>query len=240
MIKKINCIVVDDEPLALKLIESYVLKTPFLNLVAKCRNALEALDVLNNESVDLIFLDIEMPNLTGMELSKMIKNEGVKVVFTTAYEQYAIEGYKVNAVDYLLKPFDYSEFVAASLKAKTLINSKESVSNPNDDYILVKADYKVQQIEVEDIIYIEGIKDYIKIHRASEKKAIMSLMSMKAVEEKLSSTKFMRVHRSYIVNLNKIKTIDKSRIVFDDVYIPVSTKYKEIFQEFLNKRFLTR
>ena len=234
---KINCIVVDDEPLALTLIEGYVDKTPFLNLVGKCRNAIEALEVLENKEVDLMFLDIQMPNLNGLELSRMVKND-VKLIFTTAFEKYAIEGYKVNALDYLLKPFDYNEFLSASLKAKNQIDhSKNIISN---DYILVKADYKVQQIDLRDILYIEGIKDYIKIHRTNNQSIVKSLMSMKAVEEKLPSNMFMRVHRSCIVNLNQIKIIEKSRIIFDKTYIPVSDKYKNGFQTFMTSRFLTK
>jgi DNA-binding LytR/AlgR family response regulator len=234
---KINCIIVDDEPLALKLIEGYVDKTPFLNLVGKCRNAMEALEVLENKEVDLMFLDIQMPNLNGLELSRMVKND-VKLIFTTAFEKYAIEGYKVNALDYLLKPFDYNEFLVASLKAKNKVSKvNETVS---EDYILVKSDYKVQQIDLRDILYIEGIKDYIKIHRTNNQPYIKSLMSMKGVEEKLPSTVFMRVHRSYIVNLNQIKIIEKSRIIFDKVYIPVSDKYKGEFQTFLSSRFLVK
>ena len=234
---KINCVVVDDEPLALKLIESYVEKTPFLNLVAKCRNAIEALEVIEKEDVDLLFLDIQMPNLNGLELSRMVKND-VKLIFTTAFEKYAIEGYKVNALDYLLKPFDYDEFLVASLKAKSQVSKvKETIS---EDYILVKSDYKVQQIDLRDILYIEGIKDYIKIHRTNNQSVVKSLMSMKAVEEKLPSSIFMRVHRSFIVNLNQIKTIEKSRIIFDKVYIPVSDKYKNEFQVFLSSRFLVK
>ena len=234
---KINCVVVDDEPLALKLIESYVEKTPFLNLVAKCRNAIEAIEVIEKEDVDLLFLDIQMPNLNGLELSRMVKND-VKLIFTTAFEKYAIEGYKVNALDYLLKPFDYDEFLVASLKAKTQVSKvKETIS---EDYILVKSDYKVQQIDLRDILYIEGIKDYIKIHRTNNQSVVKSLMSMKAVEEKLPSSIFMRVHRSFIVNLNQIKTIEKSRIIFDKVYIPVSDKYKNEFQVFLSSRFLVK
>lgn len=234
---KIKCIIVDDEPLALQLIEGYVLKTPLLELVSKCKNAIEAMEVLEKEEVDLIFLDIQMPNLNGMEFSRMIKND-VKIVFTSAFEKYAIEGYKVNAVDYLLKPFDYDEFLGATLKVSAQI--KNEVETVNDGFILVKADYKVQQIALRDIVYIEGIKDYIKIHRTGDQKVIMSLMSMKAVEEKLLARFFLRVHRSFIVNLNQIKTIEKSRIIFGKVYIPISDKYKNEFQEFLSSRFLKK
>lgn len=234
---RIKCVIVDDEPLALKLIEGYVDKTPFLQLVAKCRNAIEAMKVLEQHTVDLVFLDIQMPNLNGMEFSHIIKND-VKIIFTTAFEKYAIEGYKVNAIDYLLKPFDYDEFLQASLKANNQI--KNNYKSNSDDYILLKTDYKVKQIALKDILYIEGIKDYIKIHRTENQSVIISLMSMKAMEEKLPAHYFMRVHRSFIVNLNQIKTIEKSRIIFGETYIPVSDKYKNNFQTFLNSRFLSK
>ena len=235
----LTCIIADDEPLALELLHGYVEKTPFLELVQACSSAIETLEALNQRHIDLLFLDIQMPNLSGIELARSLK-EGPMIVFTTAFEQYAIEGYKVNAIDYLLKPFSFEEFLAASNKAKTLYQEKLNISAQNKkDYIFVKADYKVQKIDLANILYIEGIKDYVKIHlHEPEGKFVMSLISMKSVEAQLPQNQFMRIHRSFIVNLTKIKTIDRSRIVFGNVYIPISDKYKGGFQEFIKDQFL--
>lgn len=245
--EKIRCIIADDEPLALQLLASYVKKTPFLGLVNACHSAIEVLSCLeeSEEEVDLLFLDIQMPNLSGMQLAKTLGNEGPKIIFTTAFEQYAIEGYKVDAIDYLLKPFSFEEFLMSAQKAKRKLSEKSvqspAISNQEaifPNYIIVKSDYKLRQIPLDDISYIEGVKDYVKIHRKSENKFIMSLMSMKMLEANLPPEQFMRVHRSFIVNLNHIEVVERGMIVFGDVYIPVSDKYKEFFQQFLNQRFL--
>ncbi len=230
---KLPTIIADDEPFALDLLRSYVEKVPFLELIAACRSAVEVLDVLEQEEVDLLCLDIQMPSLSGMQLAKSLGNDGPKIIFTTAFEQYAIEGYKVNAVDYLLKPFSFEEFLQAAQKAKPKIEPQSA-----QDYIIVKSDYKLQQIALNDILYIEGLKDYVNIHRESNSKSLLTLMSMKKLEAKLPQAQFMRVHRSYIVNLNKIKVVERGNIVFDKTYIPVSDKYKEHFQAFLNQRFI--
>lgn len=235
---KINCIIVDDEPLALDLLEGYVHKTPFLNLVAKCSNAFEALEILDKEKIDLLFLDIQMPELNGLELSKTI-NKDSKVIFTTAFEQYAIEGFKVDALDYLLKPFNYEEFFKAANKAKNwfeLLKTKPA-EKEEENSIFVKSDYKIVKIDLNDILYIEGLKDYAKFYVQDQDKPIITLMSMKSLEEKLPNNKFMRVHRSFIVHLNKVETIERNRIVFGKEYIPISDKYKEAFQKFVNERF---
>jgi DNA-binding LytR/AlgR family response regulator len=237
--ERIDCIIADDEPIALDLLKGYVEKTPFLNLVKTCKNAFEVIEVLNSGSNTVIFLDIQMPGISGMQLAKMLQNKTL-VVFTTAYESYAIEGYKVNAVDYLLKPFNYDEFLAAAIKVKNqfeIIDNKPS-GITTDDFIIVKTDYKLQQIALNDIVYIEGLKDYIKIFRQDIEKPVMSLMPMKIIEEKLPADSFMRVHRSFIVNLNKIQTVERSKIIFGDTAIPVSDNYKEKFHEFISGRFL--
>lgn len=236
---KIRCIAIDDEPLALKQIKGYVEKTPFLELIASCKSAFEAMEVLANDTVDLLFVDIQMPDLTGMDFVKTL-NKDVKVIFTTAYEQYALEGFKVDAVDYILKPFGYDEFLKSANKAKEFFDLKEKADvtvESRDDYLFVKSEYKIRKIDLDDILYIEGLREYVKIHQ-KEEKPILSLISMKSLEEKLPGDKFMRVHRSFIVNLEKIKTVERSRIVFGDVYIPVSDQYKEKFQDFLNKNFI--
>jgi len=235
----INCIIVDDEPLSLDLLEGYVNKTPFLNLIARCNNAFEAIEVINNSRIDLIFLDIQMPDLSGIELSKTLQ-KGPKIIFTTAFEQYALEGFKVEALDYLLKPISYPEFLTAANKAKKWFDLTSNISTVEDEQnsIFVKSEYRLVKIELNKVLYIEGLKDYVKIVSEDQDKAVLSLMSLKSLETKLPVTKFMRVHRSYIVHLDKITTIERNRIVFGKTYIPIADKYKDTFQEFLSKRFL--
>lgn len=233
----IRCLLVDDEPLALDLLEGYVTKTPFLELAGRCSSAFQAMEILEEQKVDLIFLDIQMPGLTGLEFSRTLQ-EGPKVVFTTAFEQYAIEGFKVDALDYLLKPISYPEFLNAVNKAKRWFDHIElPVSHEARTSIFVKTDYKLVQIELSNILYIEGLKDYVKIYQEGAQKPVLSLMSMKVLEENLPDSRFMRVHRSFIVNLDKITTIERNRIVFGNEYIPISDNYKEKFQKFVNERF---
>ncbi|WP_292270162.1 LytTR family DNA-binding domain-containing protein [Butyricimonas sp.] len=222
----LNCLIVDDEPLALELLESYVSRTPFLHLVDRCDSAIKALSVIEETPVDLIFLDIQMPELNGLELSRLVGNK-VKIIFTTAFEQYAIEGFRVDALDYLLKPFNYSEFLRAATKALR--------THPAPESIFVKSDYKLVQVQLKDILYIEGLKDYIRI-QTEDGQGILTLMSMKSIEDFLPADTFVRVHRSYIVNMNKIKTIERNRIIFGKVYIPISDSYKDRFTELLDKR----
>ncbi len=217
----LNCLIVDDEPLALELLESYVSRTPFLHLVDRCDSAIKALSVVEETPVDLIFLDIQMPELNGLELSRLVGNK-VKIIFTTAFEQYAIEGFRVDALDYLLKPFNYSEFLRAATKALR--------THPAPESIFVKSDYKLVQVQLKDILYIEGLKDYIRI-QTEDGQGILTLMSMKSIEDFLPADTFVRVHRSYIVNMNKIKTIERNRIIFGKVYIPISDSYKDRFTE---------
>lgn len=238
----IKCLLIDDEPLALDILEGYVNTTPFLALVGRCSSAIEAIQKIEDEEIDLIFSDIQMPNLSGLEFSKMLLNKKPKIIFTTAYEEFALESYKVNAIDYLLKPIDYSEFFAAANKAKTIIDKKSASSNfnqppNNDDYLFVKSEYKLIKIELKNLIYIEGLKDYVKFYTVNSEKPILSLMSMKSLEEELSDKNFMRVHRSFMVNLKKVVTVERNRIVFGKKYIPVSEKYKENFQNFINSGF---
>lgn len=230
----LKCAIVDDEPLALSLIESYVNKTPFLALEGKYSSAVQALKELPDKQVDLLFLDIQMPELNGLEFSKMVAPT-TRIIFTTAFGQYAIDGYKVNALDYLLKPISYVDFLQAANKA---VQWFELAQHPKEEIqsIFVKSEYKLVQIELKKILYIEGLKDYIKIYEEDVAKPILSLMSMKTMEELLPSSRFMRVHRSYIVQKEKIRIIDRGRIVFGKNYIPISDSYKQAFQEFLDKR----
>ncbi len=237
----IKTIAIDDEPLALQLVNSYISKTPFLEAVASFDNPLDAMEFLSGNPVDLIFLDIQMPDLTGIEFSRILENKP-KIVFTTAYAKYALEGFKVDAVDYLLKPFSYEEFLTAARKAEKLIkleqNAQNEVVEANNEFLFLKSDYKIRRINFNDIRFIEGLKDYVKVYLQNEEKPVMSLSSLKALEGKLPETKFMRVHRSFIVNLDKIETIERGRIVFGKTYIQVSDQYKDKFQEFLDRNFL--
>nr|WP_205617752.1 LytTR family DNA-binding domain-containing protein [Balneola vulgaris] len=231
---------IDDEPLALNLLEGYVKSTPYLELVAKCNNAITALEILEENDIDLIFCDIQMPNLSGMEFSKTIVNDKAKIIFTTAFEEFALESYKVNAIDYLVKPISYSEFFSALNKAKKQIRNtpiQGHTANYNDDYIFVKSDYKLIKIELKDLMYVEGLKDYLKFYTVNSEKPILSLKSMKSLEEELPNKYFMRVHRSFIVNLKKVTTIERNHIIFGKKNIPVSEKYKENFQMFIDSNF---
>jgi DNA-binding LytR/AlgR family response regulator len=236
----IRTIALDDEPLALKLVADYIGKTPFLDLAGTFDNPLDAIDFLSEDQADLIILDIQMPDLSGIEFSKTLQ-EGTKIIFTTAFEKYAIEGFRVNAVDYLLKPFSYQEFLTAVQKAKKLIDLERAALptiEVSNQFLFVKSEYKIRRINFDDILYVEGLKDYIKVYLVTEPKPILSLNSMKLMAQKLPDDRFMRVHRSFIVNLNRISMIERGRIVFGKIYIPVSDNYKEKFQEFIDRNFI--
>ncbi len=237
---EINCIAIDDEPLALQQIISYIEKTPFLRLIKGCYSAVEALDIITEHKIELMFVDINMPDLSGMDFVKSL-NFKPMIVFTTAYSEYALEGFKVEALDYLLKPISYADFLKSANKAKKqkelLENSLETIKSDNE-YIFIKSEYKILRINYKDIIYIEGMKEYVRIHLQNAK-AVMTLLSMKSLENHLPKEKFMRVHRSYIVNLKMINQIERNRIVFNqDTYIPISEQYKVFFQKYLDENFM--
>lgn len=233
----LRCLLVDDEPLALELLEGYVAKTPSLTLSGKCSSAFQAMEFLDKNEVDLLFLDIQMPGLSGLEFSKSLMN-GPRVIFTTAFEQYALDGFRVDALDYLLKPISYPEFLISVNKARRWFEQMDKSTHASSrNSIFVKTDYKLVQIEFNKVLYIEGLKDYVKIYLEDASKPILSLMSMKSFEDNLPEERFMRVHRSFIVNLDKITTIERNRIVFGKEYIPISENYKEKFQKFINERF---
>jgi DNA-binding LytR/AlgR family response regulator len=237
----IRCLAIDDEPLALRQIADYIKKTPFLELAGLCESALQAIELLETTQVDLMFVDINMPDLSGMDFVKTLENPP-KIVFVTAYSEYALEGFKVDAIDYLLKPIGYPDFLKSANKVKSWfdVNSKKfDEVKSNKDFLFIKSDYKILRINFDDIKYIEGMNEYVKIHLINSKPA-MTLLTMKAIEEQLPAERFMRVHRSYIVNLSKISVIERSRIIFDGkVYIPVSEQYKVKFQSFIDSNFLT-
>lgn len=237
----IRCVAIDDEPLALRQIADYITRTPFLELIAQCESALQAINVMEDNPIDLMFVDINMPDLSGMDFIKALDNPP-KIVFVTAYSEHALEGFRVDAIDYLLKPISYVEFLKSANKVKSWFENNHPKSDKvksNKEFLFIKSDYKILRINFDDIKYIEGMSEYIKIH-LSNSRSVMTLLSMKSIEEKLPSDRFMRVHRSYIVNLTKISVIERNRIVFDEkVYIPVSDQYKSKFQDYLDKNFLT-
>jgi two-component system response regulator LytT len=239
----IECIAVDDEPLALGLVCAFIEKTPFLSLAGRYSSAVEALQVIHSKHIDVIFLDIQMPDLTGIELARVIEKAGTKaprIIFTTAFNQYALDGFRVDALDYLLKPFNYEEFLRAASKAQAyveLLQKASSAASPEtkDEYLFLKVEYQLVRIAYDDILYTEGLKDYVKVHLKSDSKPTLSLTSLKALEEKLPASKFMRVHRSFIVNLDKISAVTRNTIQIGTVTIPVSDQYKENFNQFLSK-----
>jgi two-component system LytT family response regulator len=238
---KIRCIAIDDEPLALKQISAYIRKTPFLELSAECHSAVEALDILHANNIQLMFIDINMPDLNGMDFVKSL-NVKPLIVFTTAYSEYAVEGFKVDATDYLLKPISYSNFLKAANKAKKIIDgekqSEEGRVKATPEHLFVKSEYKLIRIALADIKYIESSHEYVVLHMISGA-PVKTMVSMKSIEDHLPSDQFMRVHRSFIVNLSKITVVERSRIIFDGkVYIPVGDQYKSAFQKYIDKNFL--
>lgn len=235
----LTCTIIDDEPLAARLLESYVRKTPFLSLAGVYGSALEALPALQAEPVDVLFLDIQMPELSGMEFSRIVPRE-TRIIFTTAFEQYALDSYKVNALDYLLKPISYADFLQSVRKAEDwfhlLRRPADDAPKEYPESLFIKTEYKLVQVELSSILYIEGLKDYVKIHLADEPHPLLSLTSLKALEENLPPDRFVRVHRSFIVHLDQIKSIERNRIVFGKDYVPISDSYRDRFYEVLSRR----
>ncbi len=240
----IKCIAIDDEPLALQQLVAYISKIPFLSIVGQCQSAIEAKQIMQNDVVDAIFCDINMPDLNGMDFVKSLASPPI-IVFTTAYSEYAVEGYKVDAVDYLLKPFGLDEFQRAANKVKRVyeqINDNDSTSNQSvsedASTLFLKTEHRIVKVDISDILYVEGMSEYMKIHLISQPKPLIVLLSMKKLEERLPSN-FMRIHRSYIINLDKIIEVNKNRVIIDnDAYLPIGDLYKETFNNYLNTRFL--
>lgn len=248
-----TCCIIDDEPLAVKLLESYVQKTSTLQLKGTYNSAVAALDDIMIEDVDLIFCDIQMPDLNGLQFAEIMKTRRSRIVFTTAFSEYALDGWKADALHYLLKPISYADFMAAVAKAQQWFDLREQqqdtsaeATNSEDDEaddaidqapiesdsMFVKADYKLIRIHFDQILYVEGLKDYVKIYLEGERRPILSLTSMRAVEAALPSSKFQRTHRSFIVNLEKVNVLERGQIVFNDKHIPVSDSYKEAVQNY--------
>ena len=246
----IRVLAIDDEPLALQQIVAYIKKVPFLELAAQCQSALEARKFLENDTVDAIFCDINMPDLNGMDFVKSLTVPPL-VVFTTAYSEYAVEGFRVNAVDYLLKPFGLQDFQRAANRLKERLElptataqvSAGQVVGSSDapmssDVLFLKTDYRIVKVNISDIRYIEGMSEYLKVWLDTDVKPIITLLSMKKMEERLPAN-FMRIHRSYIINLNKIEEVNKNRVILDkDTYLPIGDLYKEAFQSYLDTKFL--
>jgi DNA-binding LytR/AlgR family response regulator len=237
--KKINCLIIDDEPFALELIEGYVKKTPFLELKGKCLSAFDAMKILSGETIDLVFLDIQMPDFTGIDFSKTLPAD-TKIIFTTAFKEYAFEGFKVAAVDYLLKPFNYQEFLKAAnkvIKQDPKIEEQKDASLENN-FIFVKSEYKQIKISLDEVFYFESLKDYVKIWLTARSKPILTLISLKTLEKELPHGKFMRIHRSYIIALNKIESVERNRVIINNERITIAEQYKDKFQEFLENKSL--
>ena len=254
----IRVIAIDDEPLALQQLATYIGKVPFLQLVAQCESAIEAINVLNSETVDAIFCDINMPDLNGMDFVKSLAVPPL-IVFTTAYSEYAVEGFRVNAVDYLLKPFGLQDFMRAANRLKERLvplsppeggtiapSASKNIEAPSgavgeawcSDTLFVKTDYRVVKIAIQDIRYVEGMSEYLKLHLDGQPKPIITLLAMKTLEERLPSN-FMRIHRSYIVNLDKIQEVNKNRVILDnDTYLTIGDSYKDQFNRYIETKFI--
>lgn len=232
---KLDCAIIDDEPLAAELLASYARRIPELNLVGVYESAVTAMGELRIKPVDILFLDIQMPELNGLELARLLPSK-TKVIFTTAFDRYAVDGYKVKAAGYLLKPISYDDFVmAVNSVADSLRTITRQESMMKNRFVYVKSEYKLVRVDFDDILYVEGVKDYVKFYFSDNRKPMMTLMNMKTVEDSLPHYQFMRVHRSFIVNMDKINMIDRGRIVIGDVFIPVSESYKELVQKYVDR-----
>jgi two-component system response regulator LytT len=246
---KLNCITVDDEPLALNLVSSFAEQTPFLDLKGKYGNAVEALQALyqgvdRQDPIHVVFLDIQMPDLNGMELAKVICESNTamqtRIIFTTAYNQFAVEGYKVDALDYLLKPFGYDEFLRASSKAKKYFemlkeNNVVQEAQCSEDYMFVKSDYKLVRVDFDSICYIESLKDYVRIYLAAPANPVVAFSSLKAIEDRLPAGRFLRVHRSFIVAINKVDAVGKNAVMIGNTEISVGDFYKKAFKALFSR-----
>jgi len=242
----LNCIAVDDEPLALGLVCSFIEQTPFLHLAGSFSSGVTALTMIHEQEIDLVFLDIQMPDLTGIQLARILDRQpgsnGPRVIFTTAFNNFALEGYKVDALDYLLKPFNYEEFLIAANKGRAYAELIKPVQpallhhhEQEEEYIFLKVEYHLVRVAIKDILYIEGLKDYVKVYLENTDKPILTLTSLKVLEQKLSPKIFMRVHRSYIVSLEKVNSVTKNSLNIGSLSITVGEQYKEAFNTYLSR-----
>ena len=247
---KIKCIAIDDEPLALKKLVAYINKIPYFELVAECHGAIQAQKVMEEQQVDAIFLDINMPDLSGIDFAKSLDidyGRGPLIVFITAYSEYALESYKANTVGYLLKPYGFDEFETVAKRIKEIQEIRQQsftevdTREVDDGTIFVKSDYKIVRIDIEHIRYIEAMSEYLRISCDDKERPVIVLLSMKKIEEHLPSNKFMRIHRSFIINLDKITEVKKSHVVLEgDASMPIGDNYKDAFMNYLNKKILTK
>lgn len=231
-----NCILIDDEKPALGLLEDNVNQIPFLNTIATCRNPLQLSNLLEKNTVDLIFLDIQMPYLNGLDLLKSIKNPPMAIL-VTAYQEHALDGFNLDVVDYLLKPVPFNRFLKAANKAHEIYLSKQKRVSPENDYVFVNANYSLVKVKIQDITFIEGLKDYVRIH-LSNGKPIITRLGLKGLEERLGVTKFIRIHKSYIIALDKIESIQKSQLIIAGEEIPIGNGYRDLLQEYINSKNL--
>ena len=237
----IRVLAIDDEPLALRQLAAYLKKVPFFELVDSCQSALDAMNILNQQEIDALFIDINMPDLNGLDFVKSLSQPPM-IVFTTAYQEYALEGYKVDAIDYLLKPFGMGDILRAADKVKRqydLLHTASLSPIDEDDALFLKTEYKVVRILIRDIIYVEGMAEYLRIHLAHQEKPLVVLLSMKKMEERLASKDFMRIHKSFIISLHHIAEINKSRVVLDNENeIPIGDSYRDKLTDYVNQKFL--
>ncbi len=237
----IKVLAIDDEPLALRQLTAYLKKVPFFELVDSCQSSLDAMNILSKNEVDAMFIDINMPDLNGMDFVRSLKQPPM-VVFTTAYQEYAVEGYKVDAIDYLLKPFGMGDVLRAADKVKRqydLLNAASLSPADENDALFLKTEYKVVRILIRDIIYVEGMAEYLRIHLQGGLKPVVALLSMKKMEERLQAHDFMRVHKSYIISLHHIQEINRSHVVLSQaVEVPIGDSYRERLNDYINRKFL--
>ncbi len=237
----IKVLAIDDEPLALRQLTAYLKKVPFFELVDSCQSSLDAMNILSKNEVDAMFIDINMPDLNGMDFVRSLKQPPM-VVFTTAYQEYAVEGYKVDAIDYLLKPFGMGDVLRAADKVKRqydLLNAASLSPADENDALFLKTEYKVVRILIRDIVYVEGMAEYLRIHLQGGLKPVVALLSMKKMEERLQAHDFMRVHKSYIISLHHIQEINRSHVVLSQaVEVPIGDSYRERLNDYINRKFL--
>ncbi len=238
------CFAVDDEPLALGLVCAFIEQTPFLRLAGRYASAVAALSALHEQpEVRLLFLDIKMPDLSGIELARVLLGSGQRVIFTTAFNHYALEGFRVDALDYLLKPFNYEEFLRAALKARAYFGAGAGLAPvtpapapvPPQDHIYLKVEYQLVRVMLANILYVEGLKDYVKVHLASAARPLLSLTSLRGISEKLPADKFMRIHRSYIVGLDHVAAVGRGTVQVRQQTLPVSDGYREAVDQFFSR-----
>lgn len=236
-----TCLIVEDEPLARNLLTDYVKKVPFLNLVQSCSNPMDALEVLRTNSIDILFLDIQMPEITGITLLKILQKKPL-VILTTAYSEYALESYELDVVDYLLKPITFDRFLKAVDKASQRLKApasgpvQEKTADPQKDFVFVKDGTKLVKVNFNDVLFVEGLKDYVTIHTTTQK--IISLQRLKSLEMQLPADRFIRIHHSYIVALKAIDSIHKGEVQIGNHLIPISDSYKKSFKEFIDRNHM--